>query len=84
VAKIGVPLYDPSLDSIRQFASWRKSPLPRLHGGLLVGATPFAAGSRRLAEASFDTVVIDESSQMTIPLAVLAMLKGKNDFQGRS
>jgi len=77
IAKIGVPIHDPELAPLRQFESWAKSPLRHLSGGLVVGATPFAAGSKRLADAAFDTVIMDEASQMTIPLAILAMNKGK-------
>ncbi|MFK5921873.1 MAG: AAA domain-containing protein [Verrucomicrobiota bacterium] len=77
IAKIGVSVFDPALAPIAQYGSWKKSRIRHQHGGLLVGATPFAAASRRLAEARFDTVVIDEASQMTVPLAILAMMKGK-------
>lgn len=75
IAKIGVPVFDPSLAPIAQYGSWKKSRIRHQHGGLVVGATPFAAASRRLAEARFDTIVIDEASQMTVPLAILAMMK---------
>lgn len=77
IAKIGVYVFDPALAPIRQFESWAKSPLKHKHGGLLVGATPYSAASQRMGGAEFDTVVIDESSQMTIPLAILALLKGR-------
>lgn len=77
IAKIGVPAYDPALAPVRQFESWAKSPLRHKHGGLLVGATPYSAASKRLGGVNFDTVIIDEASQMTIPLAILAMLKGR-------
>lgn len=77
IAKIGVYVYDPTLAPIRQFETWAKSPLKHKHGGLLVGTTPYSAASQRMGGAQFDTVVIDESSQMTIPLAILAMLKGR-------
>jgi DNA replication ATP-dependent helicase Dna2 len=77
IAKIGIYHHDPSLAPVPQFESWSKSPLRHVFGGLIVGATPFAAFSSRLADATFDTVVIDEASQMTIPLAILAMLKGR-------
>lgn len=77
IGKIGNYVHDPTLAPISQYDSWGRSPLRHQFGGLLVGATPYAAASRRLADVTFDTVVIDEASQMTIPLAILAMLKGK-------
>ena len=77
MAKIGVPISDASLAPVPQYPSWRKSPMRHIHGGLVIGATPYAATSKRLAEAQFDTIIFDEASQMTVPLAVLAMLKGR-------
>ncbi|MBX3618607.1 MAG: AAA family ATPase [Rhizobacter sp.] len=45
--------------------------------GYAVGATPFATCTSRLESYEFDTVVFDEASQITVPLALMAMRKGK-------
>ena len=45
--------------------------------GYIIGSTPFALRSRRLSNRDFDTIVIDEASQVTVPLAVMAMLAGR-------
>jgi DNA replication ATP-dependent helicase Dna2 len=45
--------------------------------GYVVGATPFATCTSRLESYEFDTVVFDEASQITVPLALMAMRKGK-------
>ena len=73
VVKIGREVYDPDL-RVRQFQSFSSSPLTTNTGGYVVGATPFAARSRRLRGVEFDAVIVDESSQVTLPLAVMAML----------
>ncbi len=45
--------------------------------GYVIGATAFATCSTRLQEYEFDTVIFDEASQVTLPLAVMAMRKAK-------
>ena len=63
-------------DAIRNFESldgWEERPT----NGYVVGATPFATCTSRLEHYSFDTVIFDEASQITLPLALMAMRKGK-------
>ncbi len=58
---------------VESLAEWQERPVD----GYAVGATPFAIGSRRLDQHEFDTIVFDEASQVTIPLALMAMRRGK-------
>ncbi len=45
-------------------------------GPIVIGATPFAL-KNRVQDVEFDWVIVDEASQMTLPLAVMAMIAGK-------
>lgn len=45
--------------------------------GYVVGATPFATCTARLENYTFDTILFDEASQITLPLALMAMRKGR-------
>lgn len=45
--------------------------------GYVVGATPFATCTSRLENYEFDSILFDEASQITVPLALMAMRKGK-------
>lgn len=53
--------------------NWKDQP----DAGYVIGATPFATCSARLETYQFDTVIFDEASQVTLPLAVMAMRKAK-------
>jgi DNA replication ATP-dependent helicase Dna2 len=53
--------------------SWSERPT----NGYVVGATPFATCTLRLENYEFDTILFDEASQITVPLALMAMRKGK-------
>lgn len=55
-------------------SSWDGLPM---ESGFVVGATPFASMKRGLKGWTFDTVIFDEASQVTIPLALMAMRMGK-------
>ncbi|MDF3131234.1 AAA domain-containing protein [Kiritimatiellaeota bacterium B1221] len=54
-----------------------KSPLADEAGGYAIGATPFVGMTSRLRDWECDTLLIDEASQVTLPLALMAMLKAK-------
>lgn len=63
--------------SVSHFKDWGHA---EDRSGFVVGATPFACWTNRLGEKTFDTVIFDEASQVTVPLAVMAMLRAKKYF----
>ncbi|MFC7337663.1 DEAD/DEAH box helicase [Haloferula chungangensis] len=77
VVKIGPTML--SRGPIEAFETHADSGLIDEAGAHVVGATPFALWSKftGLKEAEFDTVVIDEASQITVMVAVMAMLRGE-------
>ena len=78
VAKIGQAGRASDLVGVESFEALDDSALADAgDAAYVVGATPFATRTRRLAGAQFDTVLCDEASQVTLPLAVMAMLAGK-------
>jgi len=78
LAKIGLSSQCRGLDAgvprFERIADWDQRPA---RGGYVVGATPFATCSPRLQGCEFDTVLFDEASQVTVPLALMAMRKGR-------
>jgi len=62
--------------AVPNFEFFSDSHFGDLSGGYVVGATPFALHSRRLADVEFDVVLFDEASQVTLPLAITGMLAG--------
>lgn len=60
--------------------SFEDSELHLADGPYVIGATPFALFTSRLKTAHFDSAVIDETSQMNIPSAIMAMLRSDRWF----
>jgi len=61
---------------VPNFENFDQSQFGDLNGGYIVGATPFALQSKRLANVEFDVVLFDEASQVTLPMAIMGMLAG--------
>lgn len=77
VVKIGPTMA--SNGSFESFEDYAESGLLDSPDAHVVGATPFALWSSYtgLRETMFDTVVIDEASQVTVMVAAMAMLHGE-------
>lgn len=73
VCKIGATRHISDL-IVPNFENFDQSHFGDLSGGYIIGATPFALQSKRLAEVEFDVVLFDEASQITLPLAIMGML----------
>ena len=65
------------VSGIGRYEAFEESSLRDLDGGYIVGATPFALRTSRLSQVEFDTIIFDEASQITLPLAVMGMLAGQ-------
>ncbi len=61
---------------VPNFDQFSFSRFGEINGGYVIGATPFALQSSRLANVEFDVVLFDEASQITLPLAIMGMLAG--------
>lgn len=75
--KIGRQTRADDLDGVENYETFEVSPLTELSGSYVVGATPFATRTQRLSGVEFDTVIFDEASQITLPLAIMGMLAAK-------
>jgi DNA replication ATP-dependent helicase Dna2 len=75
VCKIGAQRHADDL-KVPNFEKFSNSRFGENNGGYVIGATPFALQSKRLANVEFDVVLFDEASQITLPLAIMGMLAG--------
>lgn len=76
VCKIGPEARADGL-AVENFRDFTQSQFAEIPDGHIIGATPFATRTNRLSEVEFDTVIFDESSQVTLPLALMGMLVGR-------
>jgi len=76
VCKIGLESRAGDL-KVKNYENFILSGFDQLTGGYAVGATPFALRSNRLSGIEFDVILFDESSQITLPLAIMGMLAGQ-------
>lgn len=77
VVKIGLPHRADDLHGVENYRYFNQSPMAEMGQGYVLGATPFATRTKRLSGVEFDTIIFDEASQITLPLAVMGMLAGK-------
>jgi DNA replication ATP-dependent helicase Dna2 len=75
VCKIGVSSHAGILD-VPCYESFTESGFVDISDGYVIGATPFAVQTNRLANVEFDVILFDEASQVTLPLAIMGMLAG--------
>ena len=76
-AKVGQAQRADGLDGVENYLRFEATPMAEMQKGYVIGATPFATRTKRLAGVEFDTVLFDEASQVTLPLAVMGMLVGR-------
>lgn len=76
VCKVGIESRAGDL-KVKNYENFVLSGFGELRGGYAVGATPFALRSNRLSGVDFDVIIFDESSQITLPLAIMGMLAGQ-------
>lgn len=79
VIKISAPVATENLP-FPVFASLGESELDMHEGPYVIGATPFALYTKRLSAAHFDSAVVDETSQLTVPAAIMVMMKSDRWF----
>lgn len=63
--------------NVPNYEYFNSSPFAELEKGYVIGATPFALRTNRLSGIEFETVIFDEASQITLPLAIMGMLSAK-------
>lgn len=81
VIKVGQKHYADDLSwdsgSVPNYEKFDYSPYSPDSQGIIVGGTCFAVRTSRLQGVQFDTVIFDEASQVTLPLAFAGMLAGR-------
>jgi DNA replication ATP-dependent helicase Dna2 len=80
IIKVGKDTQTDNLDyqgaRVQNFEDFSQSGYSNSSRGLIVGATCYAPLTRKLEFMDWDVVIIDEAGQLSIPLAMAAMVKG--------
>jgi DNA replication ATP-dependent helicase Dna2 len=61
--------------NIVNYQNLSSSPFSNNSTGIIIGATCYAIRTSRLKQMPFDVALIDEASQVTIPIAIMCLLK---------
>lgn len=67
--------YDGS--TAKNSADFRRTGYTDESAGIIVGATCYSPHTKKLEFMNWDVIIIDEAGQLSIPLAIAAMVKGK-------
>ncbi|RUS93125.1 hypothetical protein DSM106972_097190 [Dulcicalothrix desertica PCC 7102] len=64
-------------DNVPNYEKFIRVPKELDTEGLIIGSTCYATCTKALENVNFDTVIFDESGQVTLPVAVVGMMAGK-------
>lgn len=63
--------------NVPNYERFVQTPYQRDTEGLIVGSTCYSTCTPKLGDVNFDTVIFDESGQMTLPVAIAGMMAGE-------
>lgn len=65
------------IENVPRLYNWARELNTKLNYNWLIGLTPHSLYTSRAKTLDCDTLIIDEAGQMTIPLALMGMIKAK-------